>query len=248
MTITSQITWLPKERITINEQISNRNILTKFSAISQKFSWGGVCRMNKNLNQESPCPGRKSNRDLFVVAASRDLTTYDTRRTSTQKSSRLRAMPWWFRGCMEVKSTWNVMAHAQKPDFVFRRNGRVHFNRRWLQFSRLLAAEVCASGLLLVVMLDTPRSEVVRRVMATHSIRQFHLHFPSRASPCAITFQMESNTPSTLNIATTPKWLALRQSPLFSPIPTVIYSSRTKAGPKFVAKNINPLLPQTSDV
>jgi hypothetical protein len=27
------------------------------------------------------------------------------------------------------------------------------------------------------------------RVMATHSIRQFHLHFPSCASPCAIRFQ-----------------------------------------------------------
>jgi hypothetical protein len=38
------------------------------------------------------------------------------------------------------------MAHAQKPDFVFRRNGRVHLNRRGLQFSRLLAAEVCASA------------------------------------------------------------------------------------------------------
>ena len=25
---------------------------------------------------------------------------------------------------------WNVMAHAQKPDFVFRRNGRVHLNRQ----------------------------------------------------------------------------------------------------------------------
>jgi len=38
------------------------------------------------------------------------------------------------------------MAHAQKPDFVFRRNGRVHLNRRERQFSRLLAAEVCASA------------------------------------------------------------------------------------------------------
>ena len=28
------------------------------------------------------------------------------------------------------------------------------------------------------------------RVLATHSIRQFPLHFPSRASPCAITFRM----------------------------------------------------------
>ena len=30
------------------------------------------------------------------------------------------------------------------------------------------------------------------RVLATHSIRQFPLRFPSRASPCAITFQLES--------------------------------------------------------
>ena len=80
--------------------------------------------------------------------------------------------------------------HAQKPDFVFRRNGWVHLNRRSRQFSRLLAAELCASA---VVMLDTPCSEVVWRVLATHSIRQFPLHFPSLASPCAITFQMESN-------------------------------------------------------
>jgi len=29
-----------------------------------------------------------------------------------------------------VEAGWNVMAHAQKPDFVFRRNGRVHLNRR----------------------------------------------------------------------------------------------------------------------
>jgi len=29
-----------------------------------------------------------------------------------------------------VDYVWNVMAHAQKPDFVFRRNGQVHLNRR----------------------------------------------------------------------------------------------------------------------
>jgi len=79
------------------------------------------------------------------------------------------------------------MAHAQKPDFVFRRNGRVHLNRRGRQFSRLLAAEVCASA---VVMLDTPCSEVVWRVLATLSTRQFPLHFPTRALPCAIIFQL----------------------------------------------------------
>ena len=88
---------------------------------------------------------------------------------------------------------WNVMAHAQKPDFVFRRNGRVHLNRRGRQFGRLLAAEVCASAVVMVVMLDIPCSEVVWRVLATQSICQFPLHFPSRASTCAITFQLDSN-------------------------------------------------------
>ena len=90
-----------------------------------------------------------------------------------------------------VEVSWDVMAHAQKPDFVFRRNGRVQLSRQGSQFSRLLAAEVCASA---VAMLDTPCSEVVWRVLATHSIRQFPLHFPSRASPCAITFQLDSTS------------------------------------------------------
>ena len=78
-----------------------------------------------------------------------------------------------------VDCVWNMMAHAQKPDFVFRRNGRVHLNRQGHQFSRL-------------VMLDTPSSEVVWRVLATHSVRKFPLHFPSLASRCAITFQLDS--------------------------------------------------------
>jgi len=88
----------------------------------------------------------------------------------------------------QVDCVWNVMAHSQKPDFVFRRNGRVNLNRRGCQFSRLLAAKVCTSA---AVMLDTTCSEVEWTVLATHSIRQFHLHFPS---PCAIAFQLESNS------------------------------------------------------
>jgi len=63
---------------------------------------------------------------------------------------------------------------------------------RGRQFSRLPAAEVCTSA---VVMLDTPCSEVVWRVLATHCIRQFPLHFPSCASPGAITFQTHSSSP-----------------------------------------------------
>jgi hypothetical protein len=99
-----------------------------------------------------------------------------------------------------VEASWNVMAHAHKPDFVFRRNIRVHLNRRGCQFSRLLAADMCAPA---VVMLDTPCSKVVWRVLATHSIRQFHLHFSSRASPCAITFQLESSSKASPILITT---------------------------------------------
>jgi hypothetical protein len=41
---------------------------------------------------------------------------------------------------------WNVMAHVQKPDFVFRQNRQVHLNPQGRQFSRLLAAEVRVGG------------------------------------------------------------------------------------------------------
>ena len=98
-----------------------------------------------------------------------------------------------------VDSSWNVMAHGDAKEGKWRGNWRMEWvvakrtspfkSARGRQFSRLLAAEVCASA---VVMLDTPCSEVVWRVLATHSIRQFPLHFPSFASPCAITFQLDS--------------------------------------------------------
>jgi hypothetical protein len=45
------------------------------------------------------------------------------------------------------------------------------------------------------LMLDTPGSEVVWRVLATHSIRQFPVQFPSRASPCGVTFLLDSVVP-----------------------------------------------------
>ena len=43
---------------------------------------------------------------------------------------------------------------------VFQRNGRVHLNWQGGQFIRLLAAEVCASAVVTVVILGTPCSEV----------------------------------------------------------------------------------------
>ena len=83
-----------------------------------------------------------------------------------------------------VDCVWNAMAHAQKPDFVFRRNGRVHLNLQGRQFSRQLAAKVCASA---VVMLDTPRSEVVWEYWLPSPIASFPFtsppvrhHVPSR--------------------------------------------------------------------
>ena len=53
-----------------------------------------------------------------------------------------------------------------------------------------------------VVMLDKPCSEVVWRVLATHSVHQFPLYFLSRASPCIITFQLDSTTHETSNTLT----------------------------------------------
>ena len=56
-----------------------------------------------------------------------------------------------------------------------------------------------------VVMLDTQCSEVVWRVLATHCIRQFSLHFPSRAATCAIAFQLESISAASDLLHTKPK-------------------------------------------
>jgi hypothetical protein len=49
-------------------------------------------------------------------------------------------------------------------------------------------------------------SELVRRVLATHSIRQFPLHFPSCAPPCAITFQLESTHRIGWNLKSDQTW------------------------------------------
>jgi hypothetical protein len=91
-----------------------------------------------------------------------------------------------------VDCIWNVMAHAQKSDFVFRRNGRVHLNRWGRQFSGLLAGELYTSACRVCTARANLCSAVIWRLLVTHSILLFSLHFPSRASPCAITFQLDS--------------------------------------------------------
>jgi hypothetical protein len=121
-----------------------------------------------------------------------------------ESSAQLHTIQAWTLSEYVVECVWNVMAHAHNPYFVFRRNGRVHWNRWRRQFSRLLASEVCVSA---VVILDTPCSEVVWRVLATHSIRQFPLHFPSLLSPCAITFQLDSSLLSHICFTLHAAWL-----------------------------------------
>ena len=97
------------------------------------------------------------------------------------------------------------MAHAQKPDFVFSAKRTSPFKSAGgRQFSRLLAGEVCAiSGSNCWI---TPCSEVVWRVLATHCIRQFPLHVPSRASPHSTTFQLNSTTGATKPVGIYVQW------------------------------------------
>jgi len=72
------------------------------------------------------------------------------------------------------------MAHTQKPD-GFQRNGRVHFKMVGGRSSRLLAAEVCTSVVVMVVILDTPCSEVQCKTTGN----PLHSHVsPSFPLPC----------------------------------------------------------------
>jgi hypothetical protein len=92
-----------------------------------------------------------------------------------------------------VDCVWNVMTHAQRPDFVFRQNGRVHLNRQGRQLSRLLAGELCTSACWVCTARASLCSAVTWRLLVTHSILLFPLHFSFRTSPCAITFETQSN-------------------------------------------------------
>ena len=79
----------------------------------------------------------------------------------------------------------------RNQDFVFRAKRTRPFKSAGLGVSSVDCWQPrCAASA--VVMLDTPCSEVVWWVLATHSIRRFPLHFPSCASQCAITFQLDS--------------------------------------------------------
>jgi hypothetical protein len=82
------------------------------------------------------------------------------------------------------------MVHARKPDFVFQWNRRVHLNWWGHHFSRLLAAEVCASA---VVMLDTPCSEVVWWVPCHYQFSANSIHRTFYTSWVIIWWSLVSN-------------------------------------------------------
>ena len=72
------------------------------------------------------------------------------------------------------------MAHAQKRTSPFKSAGE---SVQSTAGSRGVRISVSNAGY------TTLRGRV--RVLGTHSIRQFPLHFPTRASPCAITFRTQ---------------------------------------------------------
>ena len=111
------------------------------------------------------------------------------------------------------------MAHAQKPDLVFQRNGRVHLNRRGCQFSRLLAVKECGSADSNCIDRAPSSSS---RLLATHSIRIFPLHFPSRASPCAIRFRTRYTLHTKIR-SVEQKMNILNEIPGVGFVPTVTY-------------------------
>jgi hypothetical protein len=89
-----------------------------------------------------------------------------------------------------VDCVWNVMAHAQKPDFVFPQNGSARGSvqsttgRRAVHIS--LQGLYCSS--------EPVFCSHVTLILVTLSILLFALHFSTRASSCAITFQTQSTT------------------------------------------------------
>jgi hypothetical protein len=143
------------------------------------------------------------------------------------------------RASVQVDCVWNVMAHAQKPDFAFRGNVRVHLNRQGVQFSRLLAGELQASACRVCTTRASLCSAVMWRLLVTHSILLFPLHFSAPASPCAITFQ----TQSTKTLITNTIFLTSQNALRFATTKVSQWQSST-AG--FVGKGHTPSLRQPS--
>jgi len=94
---------------------------------------------------------------------------------------------WSLLSCKDTVSRGQLKCDGTRAETRFRLSAKrtSSFNLQMASVqSTTGTAEVCESA---VVMLDTRCSEVVWRVLATHSIRQFSIHF---LLPCVITFQL----------------------------------------------------------
>jgi len=79
----------------------------------------------KNFRRVQPTRCKVSQYIYF----SKTLYMFQTGFPSTIRSSKLHIQLQVFVRPILLDCVWNVMAHAQKPDFVFRRNWQVHLNR-----------------------------------------------------------------------------------------------------------------------
>jgi hypothetical protein len=98
---------------------------------------------------------------------------------------------------------WNVMTLPETNFSLSAKRANPFKSASGRQFSRLLAADLCASE---VIMMDTPCSEVVWSVLARHYICQFPLHFHSLPSPCAITFELECTAFNCNTVTVSPQY------------------------------------------
>jgi hypothetical protein len=98
-----------------------------------------------------------------------------------------------------VDCIWNVMAHVQKPDFVFWRNGQVHLSWQGRQFSRLLAGELCTSACRVCTACTSLYSAVMWRLLVTHPIPPVS---PSLLLPCVTVCPHISNAVYKRNYST----------------------------------------------
>jgi hypothetical protein len=95
------------------------------------------------------------------------------------------------------------MAHAQKPDFVFRRNGRVHLNRRGRVQSTTGSRGVRISG--------SNAGYTMFQGSVKSTGYSLHSRFPF-TSPCAIAFHLDSTNAATDAPSTNQTWPIPRSS------------------------------------
>ena len=96
-----------------------------------------------------------------------------------------------------VDCVWNVMAHAQKPDFIFRRNWRVHLNRQGASVQSTTGSQgVRISGSNAGYTMF--RGSVKGTGYPLHSPVSHSLPLP--ALSCAITFQQDSTNQWALSL------------------------------------------------